>query len=97
MSVVARERDDVMKVSRNGQVSLPASTRRRWNAERVLVVDMGDYLIMRPYPDDPIRALRGKYKGRGPTADEWHRANREEEREIEERKLAQWGWTPPAE
>ena len=86
-----------MKISSNGQVSLPANTRRRWNADRVLVVDMGDYVIMRPYPDDPIRSLRGKYKNHpGPNADEMHRMNREEERDIEERKLAQWGWTPPA-
>jgi len=91
MTVMVRERDDVMKISRNGQVSLPAETRKRWNAERVLIVDRGDYVIVRPYPDDAIRALRGKYKGRGPTADEWHRMNREEEREIEERR---WGRPP---
>lgn len=78
-----------MKISRNGQVSLPASTRKRWNADRVLVVDRGDYLIMRPYPDDPIRALRGKYKNHpGPSADEARRLFREEEQIAEDRK---WG------
>ena len=38
MNVVPQERNDVMKILSNGQVSLPASTRKRWNAERVLVV-----------------------------------------------------------
>jgi bifunctional DNA-binding transcriptional regulator/antitoxin component of YhaV-PrlF toxin-antitoxin module len=32
----------VMKVSSNGQVSIPAEARARWNADRVVVVDLGD-------------------------------------------------------
>ena len=60
----------VMKLSRNGQVSLPAETRHRWNAERILVVDLGDHVVMRPLPDDPLGALRGKYRGRGASSEE---------------------------
>lgn len=78
-----------MKVSRNGQVSLPAETRHRWNTDRVLVVDMGDTIVMRPLPDDPIHALYGKYAGPGPTTQEARRQAREEEAEAEERRLSQ--------
>lgn len=58
----------VMKVSRNGQVSLPAEARSRWGAERVVVVNLGDRVVMRPLPDDPVGDLVGKYRT-GPTTD----------------------------
>ena len=58
-----------MTVSRNGQVSIPARTRARWNTHRVTVVDLGDRIVMRPTPDQPIAELEGKYKGRGPSSD----------------------------
>lgn len=58
-----------MTVSRNGQVSIPAVTRARWNTRRVLVVDLGDRVVLRPLPDQPVAELEGKYRGRGPTSD----------------------------
>ena len=57
----------VMKVSGNGQVSIPADTRARWMADRVLIADLGDRVAVRPLPSDPVGALRGKYEGRGPS------------------------------
>ena len=72
-----------MKVSRNGQVSIPAEVRRRWDAERVVVVDLGDRIVIRPLADDPIGALRGKYAGRGPSSDEMRRAERDEDARSE--------------
>ncbi len=59
-----------MKVTRNGQVSLPAELRHRWRASAVLVIDRGDYAIVRPIPADPVTALRGAYAGTGPDTDE---------------------------
>ena len=56
----------VMKVSSNGQVSIPAEARARWLADQVVVVDLGDRVVLRPLPDDPVASLRGKYRGRGP-------------------------------
>ena len=73
----------VMKVSSNGQVSIPAEARARWGADRMLVVDLGDRIVMRPMPDDPIGDLRGKYKGRGPSSDEARRQARLEDAERE--------------
>ncbi len=40
-----------MKVSSNGQVSIPAEARARWNADRVVVVDLGDRAVLRPRAD----------------------------------------------
>jgi len=58
------------KVPGNGQVSLPAELRRRWESDAVLVIDCGDYAIMRPLPDDPITALRGARSGAGPSTEQ---------------------------
>jgi len=62
-------REHVMTVSRNGQVSIPAETRARWNTRQVVVVDLGDRVVMRPISEDPIAVLKGKYADRGPSAD----------------------------
>jgi bifunctional DNA-binding transcriptional regulator/antitoxin component of YhaV-PrlF toxin-antitoxin module len=55
------------KVTGNGQISLPAEIRRRWASRTVLVIDRGDYAIVRPIPDDPIAALQGAHGGPGPS------------------------------
>ena len=58
-----------MTVSRNGQVSIPAATRARWNTRLVVMVDLGDRVVVRPISADPVAALKGKYVDRGPSAD----------------------------
>jgi len=52
----------VMRVSTNGQVSIPAEARARWNVDRVVVVDLGDRVVLRPLPAEPVDALKGKYR-----------------------------------
>lgn len=74
------------KVTRNGQVSLPADLRRRWGAGSVLVVDRGDYAIVRPIPDDAVAALRGAHAGPGPTSEDARAAERHAETESESRR-----------
>lgn len=69
----------VMTVSQNGQVSIPADTRARWQARRVVVVDLGDRVVMRPLPDDGVEELEGKYRSRGPATDQARRQARREE------------------
>ena len=78
----------VATISRGGQISIPASIRRRWGTSRVAVDDEGDQIVLRPIPDDPIAAAMGSLAGPGPSSDELRRMLREEEAEIEERK---WG------
>lgn len=58
------------KVTRNGQISLPAHLRGRWRSTSVLVIDKGDYAIVRPIPADPVGVLRGSHAGPGPHSDE---------------------------
>ena len=59
--------EHLMTISQNGQVSIPAETRARWHTRKVIVVDLGDRVVMRPAPDqDAIAALKGKYADRGP-------------------------------
>ena len=72
----------VMMVSRNGQVSIPAAARARWGTDRVIVVDLGDRVVMRPVADDPIAAVVGKYTGGVEPSD----AVRRRERRAEARR-----------
>ena len=73
------------KVTRNGQVSLPAELRHRWATGAVLVIDRGDYAIVRPIPADPVTALRGAHAGPGPSTERARAAERTANREHEER------------
>lgn len=73
-------------ISRGGQISVPATVRRRWATSRVVLEDRGTYLIVRPIPDDPIAAARGSLAGPGPSSDELRRVFREEEARAEERR-----------
>jgi AbrB family looped-hinge helix DNA binding protein len=49
------------KISKGGQVSVPAEIRHRWNTSRVVLEDLGDQLVIRPAPADPVSALRGAF------------------------------------
>lgn len=73
----------VMKVSRNGQVSIPADARARWGADRVIVVDLGDRVVMRPVSPGGADALVGKYAGDGPTTDALRTRARADDRRRE--------------
>ena len=52
------------KITAGGQISLPASVRSRWQATSVSVEDLGDYVVVRPLPDDPVAAARGALAGK---------------------------------
>jgi bifunctional DNA-binding transcriptional regulator/antitoxin component of YhaV-PrlF toxin-antitoxin module len=75
----------VMKVSRNGQVSIPAAARRRWDTDLMIVVDLGDRVVISPAPEGGRAALRGKYAGVGPTTDEMRARAKAEDAEREDR------------
>jgi AbrB family looped-hinge helix DNA binding protein len=70
----------VMKVSRNGQVSIPAEARARWGADRVVVVDLGDRVVLRPVSPGGVDDLVGKYAGTGPSTDVQRRTERVDDR-----------------
>jgi AbrB family looped-hinge helix DNA binding protein len=75
----------VMKVSSNGQVSIPAEARARWKADRVVVVDLGDRVVLRPLPLEPVAELEGKYRGRGPSSERARRQARIDDASRERR------------
>lgn len=75
-----------VKVSRNGQVSVPAAVRHRWGTSNVLIIDRGDYAIVRPIPDDPIEALRGAYAKPGPATEDVRAADRADELASNDRR-----------
>ena len=70
------------KITASGQDSLPAALRRRWGASTVLVVDKGDYAIVRPLPQDPIGALMGAHAGPGPSTEAARSRARDEDGEL---------------
>jgi bifunctional DNA-binding transcriptional regulator/antitoxin component of YhaV-PrlF toxin-antitoxin module len=75
----------LMKVSSNGQVSIPAEARARWKADRVVVADLGDRVVVRPLPPEPVAELQGKYRGRGPSSERARRQARIEDASRERR------------
>jgi bifunctional DNA-binding transcriptional regulator/antitoxin component of YhaV-PrlF toxin-antitoxin module len=76
-------------ISNGGQVSVPASVRKRWGTRTVLAEDRGDELVLRPAPDDPIAAVRGIFAQEmgGGMVDELRAGARAEEAELERRAL----------
>jgi AbrB family looped-hinge helix DNA binding protein len=48
-----------MKISKGGQVSIPAPIRKRWGTTTVTLEDQGDQIVVKPAPDDPIEAAAG--------------------------------------
>jgi bifunctional DNA-binding transcriptional regulator/antitoxin component of YhaV-PrlF toxin-antitoxin module len=68
-----------VRISRGGQISVPAEVRRRWQTDRLALDDRGDQLILRPIPADPIGAARGSLAGPGPTSDQVRSRIRREE------------------
>ena len=77
----------VMKISRNGTISIPAEVRKRWNTDRVIVTDTSGGLTVRPFDPDFVRSLRGKYRHLAKeTVDEGRRAARDEQAEREDER-----------
>ena len=76
----------VHRITAGGQISLPAEVRHRWSTQAVVLEDLGDRVVVRPLPDDPITAARGALKGRLPSSDELRRRARADETASERRR-----------
>lgn len=63
----------MLRISRGGQLSVPAAVRKRWGTSTVVAEDHGDHLVVRPAPDDPVEAafgaLRAELEGEPPAAE----------------------------
>ena len=64
-----------MKISKGGQISIPAPIRKRWGTTTVTLEDRGEEIVLKPAPDDPIAAAAGAFAG-GPKID-WEAVHRE--------------------
>ena len=83
-----------LRVSRGGQVSVPAEIRNRWKTDRLVLEDRGDYVVLRPPDaDDPVAAAYGAFADPEDTQspDEFWAERQREEQEAEDRK---WGVLP---
>ena len=80
-----------VKLSKGGQISVPAAIRHRWGGSTIALEDHGDHVILRPAPDDPIAAARGDLKDvvGEVTSEEMRRGARAEEAELERRHAAE--------
>jgi len=78
-----------MKISKGGQISIPAPIRKRWGTTTVTLEDRGEEIVLRPVSDDPLEAAAGAFAGeaRGIGLDTIRREEREAELEAEERKF----------
>jgi bifunctional DNA-binding transcriptional regulator/antitoxin component of YhaV-PrlF toxin-antitoxin module len=77
-----------IRITRGGQISVPAEIRHRWGGATVTLEDRGDHAVIRPAPDDPVTAARGalKHLAKGRTSEDMRRAARTEETELEARR-----------
>jgi len=77
-----------IRITRGGQISVPADIRHRWGGSIVTLEDRGDHAVIRPAPDDPITAARGalKHLTKGATSEEMRRQARAEDAEIDARR-----------
>lgn len=76
----------LQKITSGGQISLPAVVRHRWGAKLVAIEDLGDSIVVRPQPEDPIAAARGALGPHVRASDELRSAAREDEADAEARR-----------
>ena len=75
------------KITGGGQISLPAVVRKRWGTRTVSLEDLGDRVVVRPAPDDPIAAARGALKDLPGTTEELRAIARADEERAQARRL----------
>ena len=84
------------RITRAGQISIPAEVRERWGVSNVLILDEGERIVLRPVPGNPIEAIRGILNGKGDPdvgATEAIRQARTEDNAATERKWREYDGT----
>lgn len=76
------------KISRGGQISIPSGIRHRWGTSTLALEDLGDRVVLRPAPDDPIAAARGALVGELSMRSGQLRAKAREAEVVAERRRA---------
>jgi AbrB family looped-hinge helix DNA binding protein len=77
-----------VRISKGGQISIPAAIRHRWGTSTVALEDQGDRIVLEPAPDDPIAAAEGALAAQFGELDlaGLRRAARKDERAAEARR-----------
>ena len=77
-----------LRISKGGQISIPAAIRNRWATSTVALDDQGDRIVLEPAPDDPIAAAEGALAEEFGALDvaRLRREAREDERSAEDRR-----------
>jgi bifunctional DNA-binding transcriptional regulator/antitoxin component of YhaV-PrlF toxin-antitoxin module len=77
-----------MRISKGGQISIPAPIRHRWGTSTVAFRDEGHRIVLEPAPDDPIAAAEGALAEElnGLDLGRLRRTAREDERVAESRR-----------
>jgi AbrB family looped-hinge helix DNA binding protein len=77
-----------MKISKGGQISIPAAIRHRWGTSTVVLDDQGERLVIEPAPDDPVAAAEGALTAEFGAIDvvRLRRAARDDERAAGDRR-----------
>ena len=78
-----------MRVTKGGQISIPAAIRHRWGTSTVVLDDQGGRIVIEPASDDPIATAEGALADELATVDVAHlrRAARDDERAAESRRI----------
>lgn len=58
-----------MRITRGGQISIPAQIQKRWATSTVTLRDEGARIVIEPAPDDPIAAAEGALAVEFPNVD----------------------------
>jgi bifunctional DNA-binding transcriptional regulator/antitoxin component of YhaV-PrlF toxin-antitoxin module len=75
------------RVSKGGQVTLPAEVRHRWATDVLILEDLGNTVVLRPMPADPIAAAEGRLAYPiGMSTERARQQLRREEQAAEDRK-----------
>ena len=77
-----------MRITRGGQISIPATIRHRWSTSTIVLDDQGSRIVIEPAPDDPIAAAEGALAGGfgGLDVGRLRRTAREDEQAAEDRR-----------
>jgi bifunctional DNA-binding transcriptional regulator/antitoxin component of YhaV-PrlF toxin-antitoxin module len=75
-----------IRVSKGGQFSLPAEIRRRWATDALVVEDLGDRVVLRPIPSDPVATVVGAFPAKKGSATQARKRIRAEEQAAQRRK-----------
>lgn len=76
----------MIRISRGGQITVPAPVRRRWETERVALEDHGGYLLLRPLADPVENFVGFAVESGAPTSDEMRAQSRAEHAAAEGRR-----------